>query len=82
MECLSCGAIGEAKEGDQEAISAWNIRAERTIQYDHFQSGEEANWLDKVECQGYHVLKCGHRVPGDYFERPTYCVVCGAKVVE
>lgn len=58
------------------------IDAERTCEYDYFQSAKEANWLSVVECQGYHVLKCGHRVPGDYFERPNYCCVCGAKVVK
>lgn len=61
-------------------VEHWNTRAEKTCEYDYFQGAKEAHWGSAVECQGYHVFKCGHRVPGDYFERPNYCCVCGAKV--
>lgn len=78
------GPCSFVMDGDtvEEAIEAWNTRAEKTCEYDYFQGAKEAHWGSAVECQGYHVLKCGHRVPGDYFERPNHCCVCGAKVVE
>lgn len=72
--------IDDAPEGSTVIVNGTKYVPERTCKYDYFQDAREANWLDKVECQGYHVLECGHRVPGDYFERPNYCCVCGKKV--
>lgn len=68
-----CGASSGFRFTKEEAIEAWNTRAERTCKPLYFEYGEEA-----------HCSECGRRLHYDeHTERdyPPYCG-CGAKVVE
>lgn len=63
-------------ETRDDAISAWNRRAERTcrMEYNEEWSGDE---LYPTEC--YNCSECGHMT---YDGVPTFCPNCGAKVVD
>lgn len=73
--CPGCGASTDKYDTVNEAIEAWNTRAERTCSY--------------VEhCDGtYHYYQCSecqYEMDGGDFElyRPNYCMDCGAKIDE
>lgn len=59
---------------EQEAITAWNTRAERNCTVE----GEEYDDLLEIFST---VLSCGHYV-NDLARYIKYCPECGAKVVE
>lgn len=59
----------------EEAIAAWNTRAERTCK----EFGSVRVWQS---CNVWsHELSCGHEVDTLESEPPNYCPNCGAKVV-
>lgn len=60
----------------EEAIVAWNTRAERTCYSD--------NEPIRLYNDKYHVFRCSechHQVNLCYNSKPNYCPNCGAKVV-
>ena len=60
---------------EQQAIEAWNTRAERTCKVDDIVPD---NWEYKVWS---FELSCGHDYESTQREPPNYCPNCGAKVI-
>lgn len=70
-KCLECGAEGPIAKTEQEAINAWNQRAERTCK------------MMKVHGDDGYTFVCSEcNRPISYFAKDKYCPQCGAKVVE
>lgn len=59
----------------EEAIKAWNQRADRTCKMESSQYDDLMGWFD-VD------LSCGHVISSVLNQAPNYCPICGAKVVE
>lgn len=74
VECPLCGAETSSRETEEEAIEAWNTRAERTCtienQYDGFP-------IHRIVRLG-RCSKCGEIINTEH----KFCFECGAKVVE
>lgn len=68
VHCLGCGANIGVHPTEEQAVEAWNTRAERTCHMDH------TKWPGESVCSacGQHFDEC--------YER--YCPNCGAKVVD
>ena len=62
----------------EEAISAWNRRAERTCHLIHEVEEEDDEFFDTVELHYYVCSECGRNSRPDAY----YCDSCGAKVVD
>ena len=62
----------------EEAVSAWNRRAERTCHLIHEVEEEDDEFFDAVELHYYVCSECGWNNRPDAY----YCDSCGAKVVE
>lgn len=62
----------------EEAVSAWNRRAERTCHLIHEVEEEDDEFFDTVELHYYVCSECGWNNRPDAY----YCDSCGAKVVE
>lgn len=77
VECLSCGAIGEAKEGDAEAVNAWNKRAERTCKVKSAYVDEREMYYECSVCGLTDYVLRGEATFFDY----EYCPNCGSRVV-
>lgn len=60
---------------EQEAIEAWNTRAERTCKIKPWRMEEDTGFYDCLECE------CGHVMDGSEWAKSTYCPNCCAKVV-
>lgn len=69
--CPSCGTESDYYDDEEEAIEAWNTRAERTCKI------KSVGLVDEFFIA--YDLSCGHQAMED---EPSYCPVCGAKVVE
>ena len=65
-------------ETRDDAVSAWNRRAERTCHLIHEVEEEEDEFFDTVELHYYVCSECGRNNRPDAY----YCDSCGAKVVE
>ena len=67
VDCEKCWASTGYYDSYEEAVAAWNTRAERTC---------------KREIDGLHWYRCGecHHKPLNLND--NYCPSCGAKVVE
>lgn len=65
-------------ETRDEAVSAWNRRAERTCHLIHEVEEEDDEFFDTVELHYYVCSECGWNNRPDAY----YCDSCGAKVVE
>lgn len=74
--CVSghCMEIADSFEAEQEAITAWNQRVERTCTH-------EGSIFDEGLGEFTHYLSCGHKVYTHFQDLPNYCDECGAKVV-
>lgn len=73
--CPSCYATaGDNNESDEQAVEAWNTRAERTCR--NFGGEEGTNGEDYDFACG----SCGFMCDG--LTNPNYCPKCRAKVVE
>ena len=59
-----------------DAISAWNRRAERTCRMEYNEQWSHDEYYP-TEC--YNCSECGHMT---YDGVPTFCPNCGAKVVD
>ena len=59
-----------------DAISAWNRRAERTCRMEYNEQWSHDEYYP-TEC--YNCSECGHMT---YDGVPTFCPNCGARVVE
>ena len=68
VRCSKCD-IRAVKDTDEEAIEAWNNRAERTCEM--FQYRNALGLIDEYQCS-----ECGADVEG----KPNYCPNCGARV--
>ena len=73
VECEKCGTVGIVKASEQEAIEAWNTRAERTCRN---LGGEEGT---NYELYDFGCSACGYCTD---ITEPNYCPYCGAKVVK
>ena len=62
----------------EEAVSAWNRRAERTCHLIHEVEEEDDEFFDTVELHYYVCSECGWNNRPDAY----YCDSCGAKAVE
>lgn len=93
VSCLDCdngahfpGEGSTANEND--AIEAWNTRAERTCKIVRYETGEPAEYdCDEVlwHCESCHeeVAIYAYNEDGDsWADKPAFCPNCGAKVVE
>lgn len=67
--CPYCGARGPMALSEDEAVEAWNRRAERTCHYVY----------DEMLC-GWVCSECGGLEP--VCDNVRYCPDCGARVVE
>ena len=85
--CTRCSAESKVFETEQEAIEAWNTRAERTCH--PFVSPDGAGWY-AIGCDN-----CGHGFVDNNPDKayllkiskrsdimPRYCPNCGAKVIQ
>lgn len=79
VECPLCRAGTSSRETEEEAMAAWNTRAERTCtnvyagrEFECSECGMQWHLLDREDAmeEWAHVRK------------PSYCPSCGAKVVE
>lgn len=61
----------------EEAVGAWNRRAERTCYVDSSHVEQEMGDYSYLEVE----LSCGHAFTWDDGTPPDYCPNCGAKVV-
>lgn len=66
--CMDCPASTEWLYSEQEAIDAWNTRAERTCHAVF----DDSNWYKWI------CSECGQPID----RADNYCFSCGAKVVE
>lgn len=73
--CPSCKASTGAHTGKENAIEAWNTRAERTCKVIEMHEHVTMDEPDIAE------LSCGHDIMVFDMEPPNYCPNCGAKVV-
>ena len=70
---------GDTEEAKESVIGAWNTRAERTCTYEWCSFG---NPDDPMGCyEAWNCSNCGE-IDEELEEPPTYCLSCGAKVVE
>lgn len=77
--CTTCECSFAYDWTKQEAITAWNQRAERTCEVEFYDDGWDA--LAEIEYADPHwELSCGHSTYG--VTKPCYCSECGARVVE
>lgn len=84
VKCESCGSISEVvteslslSEVEKMAEEAWNTRAERTCEIE-LDKGVPDFIKDSLDT--YFCANCGSPIYNDM--KPTYCIYCGAKVVE
>lgn len=70
IRCGKCGAENGNHDTQQEAIEAWNIRAERTCRAESHDCGDGVT--------GLYCSECGNYID----ENDKYCPSCGARVVE
>lgn len=73
----ACSVVA-AKPTDtaEEAIEAWNTRAERTCELEitiHWDNGVAVHWE--------HELSCGHTIETLDKKPPNYCSECGRRVI-
>lgn len=79
VECPLCGAGTSSRETEEDAMAAWNTRAERTCRYEWRTFG---NPDDSQGCyKAWNCSNCGE-INDNLEEPPIYCLICGAKVVE
>lgn len=72
--CLECFASVPPKASEQEAIEAWNTRAERTC---------HVELVDQNESDPVGVAICSECGSNGFeIQNSNYCSYCGAKVVE
>lgn len=77
VECQCCGATQRGFDTVEEAIEAWNNRAERTCTMDIDENG----WMHCSNCgQEMDFYDCGCGLGEFVYEHPR-CFNCGAKVV-
>ena len=82
IECTNpkCCAVTGGWMTEDEAIAAWNARAERTCEWELEHSG---TLYDKWRCSECGYLFVEPRCDQGYTDmEPNYCPNCGAKVVE
>lgn len=86
--CPSCKASTDAHTGKENAVAAWNTRAERTCE--NVNEVRENGKLVKRVARIFKCSACGYGIDDVYMtnERdfmtddwPRYCSSCGAKVV-
>ena len=80
--CPYCGARGPMALSDDEAVEAWNRRAERTCQIVVSVDRSPASYGGRV----HRCSTCGKALPGALFRNGwtqlDYCPRCGARVTE
>lgn len=76
VECQYCGATQRGFESEEEAIAAWNTRAEQTCHL----IGTEGH--HETDGRGWLCSVCGYEF--DEYQKATalFCQSCGSKVVE
>lgn len=76
--CPYCGARGPMALSEDEALAAWNRRAERTCRVDSSHVEWETGDYSYLEVK----LSCGHAFTWDDGTPPEYCPYCGARIEE
>ena len=80
--CPYCGARGPMALSEDEAVAAWNRRAERTCQIVVSIDRSPASYGGRV----HRCSSCGKALPGALFRNGwtqlDYCPRCGARVAE
>lgn len=76
--CPYCGARGPMALSEDEAVEAWNRRAERTCNVESSHVEQEMGDYSYLEVE----LSCGHAFTWDDCTPPDFCPYCGAKVVD
>ena len=71
-QVCACCVLMNTKE---EAIEAWNTRAERTCKIKPWRMEEDTGFYDCLECE------CGHVMDGSEWAKSTHCPNCRLKVV-
>ena len=75
VRCSGCGVKTDPFISDEDAIDAWNTRAERTCHWEWSEFGNEPDtW------EGWNCSICGD-MGDELSEIPDYCPSCGAKVM-
>lgn len=64
-----CGASSGYRRTEEDAIAAWNTRAERTCRWAY----------EELSCS--YGTECGGRLTWEPYGAPEFCPRCGAKVV-
>ena len=79
--CRNCGAESYEFDTEEEAIEAWNTRAERTCTFSVYQTGDEH--FPTCSACGYEAAReeCEDYVGVVYYEK-RFCPNCGAKAVQ
>lgn len=75
--CDNCKAVFECERAStiEEAIEAWNTRAEKTCKIKPWRMEEDTGFYDCLECE------CGHVMDGSEWAKSTYCPNCRARIV-
>lgn len=76
--CPYCGARGPMAFSEDEAVAAWNRRAERTCHVESSHVEWERGEYSYLEVE----LSCGHAFTWDDGTPPDYCPYCRARIVE
>ena len=74
--CPYCGARGPMALSEDEAVEAWNRRAERTCRMTFDDVSSSLYSGPMLKCS-----KCGACVPREFSGPYNYCPSCGARVV-
>ena len=72
--CHGCGARGSMCQKEEGASRWWNTRAERTCNM------ETDRKYFRTEVLTWFCSECGSPIYNDM--KPSFCLYCGAKVVE
>lgn len=81
--CDDCGAFGpeHADMTHDEAVAAWNSRAERTCNMETDHDELEVIAYSHEDTWAYKCSVCGWSFRYDRGIKPNYCPNCGCKVV-